>query len=167
MRKILYSREFDGRWRQKALNGTAGIYGLADPRDLIIRYVGSSECIEHRLYSHTHSTRTKARTPNANWIAGLKREGIFPVALLLQEGDFGPPQSEERHEAESEWVSILQLTGGADLNVRLTPVGHPQSKDSYGKHKFAEIHALKATNKKLLAEIHALKARIFTLEAGG
>jgi len=165
MKQIIYQREFDGRWRRKGLKGTAGIYGLADPRDMVIRYVGSSDCIEYRLYNHIHSTRPVARTPKAAWIEEMKQEGVFPVALLLQTGNFGLPQSEGRHQAESEWVLILQLTGGADLNVRLTPIEHPQSKASSGKRISVENRTLKETNKKLLAEIDVLKARIFTLEA--
>lgn len=165
MKQIIYQREFDGRWRRKGLKDTAGIYGLADPRNGVIRYVGSSDCIEHRLYSHVHSSGGNRETPKHEWIKSMRRDGVVPVAFLLQLGDFGPPQSEGRHQAESEWVAILQLTGGADLNVNLTPVGHPQSKDTYGKRMLAENRALKETNKKLLAEIDVLKARIFTLEA--
>ena len=179
MMQIIYQREFDGQWRRKGLKGTAGIYGLADPRNGVIRYVGSSGCIEHRLYSHVHSTGRNKETPKHEWVNSMRRDGVVPVAFLLQLGDFGPPQSEGRNQAESEWVAILQLTGGADLNVNLTPVGHPQSKDSphkrvvaenralkeTNKKLLAENRALKETNKKLLAEIGTLKARIFTLEA--
>lgn len=137
--------------QRRGYRGTAGIYGLADPRDLRVRYVGSSQCVERRLYAHAHSP--ERHIPRGRWILELLAAGVRPVALVLEAGDFGSPQSAQRHEAERRWIEMLQPKGGADLNVKLTPVGHTHSKDSPGKKLHAELSALRARVVELEAQI--------------
>lgn len=131
---------------------TSGIYGLVDTREPgRVRYVGSSETIEHRLYAHWHSaTGGRLVTPRSDWIRSIRAEGAEIAAVVLWEGVIGAPQSNVRHDIESDFIESLCVSGQCDLNVRLTPVGHRNSLDTTGKKLFSE-------NKQLRRELDELR----------
>lgn len=145
--------------------GTAGIYGLADPRDMRVRYIGSSDCIERRLYAHAHLSGGK-HLPRGRWLKTLAVDGVAPLALVLEEGVFGPPQSAERHAAERRWIDAYVLVGEADLNVRLTPLGHAHSKDTPGKRLHAEVVSLRKRVAELELEIIRLQKTACNTQRG-
>lgn len=141
---------------RKHVAGTSGVYVLVDPRNGAPRYVGSTQHAEHRLYSHM-SDSEKRKTPKQRWLAELKAMGRWPEMWVLEEFEVGPKQGARRHEAERRWIDVCQeLFGGADMNTRLTPVGHANSKDSSGKKLQAELVALRARVAQLEHELAAL-----------
>lgn len=58
------------------------IYGLVDPRTLLVRYVGLSVQGRRRANQHRH---TRKNTYRENWIRGLKRAGLDFVFVVLEE----------------------------------------------------------------------------------
>ena len=87
------------------------VYGLADPRDGRIRYVGQSNCPERRLVEHKSVSRQSVATRKARWLCDLMESGIEPELVILAEGD-----SSAIDEQEQTWMdSLPDLT-----NVKLT-----------------------------------------------
>ena len=150
--RIQYNREWRGRSVGKPKAGTPGIYGLVDPRDPHrIRYVGSSENIEHRLYAHCHSNNPTDRHPRGCWLRTLRADGLKPEALVLEMRDVGATGSVNRHNAEGAWIANLVAQGQADLNAKL--VSGRVSRQAL----IAENEALKAEVALLRAELAALR----------
>lgn len=156
--KIITKEQAVSYAQRKHAPGTAGVYVLVDPRTLVPRYVGSTRHAEHRLYSHMAGPGK--RTPKQRWLAELKAAGLWPELWVVEEGDFGPRQSARRHEAERRWIEICQeLFGGGDMNTALTPLGHANSKDSYGKKMRAELEMLRARVAQLERELARVRAQ--------
>ena len=134
--------------------GVCGVYSLQDPlAPEKARYVGSSKDIGYRLYSHWHSKNTmKSPTPLSAWIAELRAAGRKPFAKVLKEMPKGT-QRVDLELYERFFVDLLEC----DLNVRLTTVGHLNSKDSSGKKLHAELAALRQEVAALRAENNTLK----------
>lgn len=160
MEVITLENGISGDRRRKGERSFPGVYGLVDIREPDrIRYVGSSECVAHRLYSHWHSSNPRNKpTPRGDWLRAVRADGSQIAVVVLERGDFGKRQSAERHEAESRHISALAERGQADLNVTLTPVGHANSNDSRGKLMFAE-------NKRLKKELDELRAEFATFRS--
>lgn len=160
------------RWqRGEQRNAISGVYGLVDPRDGRVRYVGSSQDIAHRLYSHRHSSRSNRRRPCEVWLVELKNAGVQPFAIVLEECEVGAVGDPARNLKISVWVDAYDLLGEADLNVRLTPIGHVNSLDSSGKLLNAEVRALRKADElfaknsgKLFAEWQRAKQHALQLE---
>lgn len=57
------------------------IYGLVDPRDRVIRYVGKSVRPMERLANHMNE---KSRTWRTNWLRGLRAAGLRPTLIVLE-----------------------------------------------------------------------------------
>lgn len=101
-----------------------GVYGLVDPRTKKVRYIGTSTDLSYRVYSHLHSINPRSRTPKDNWVRELASIGECPKGVLLCEVPI-PKTLRGRHSLEADWISRYHLVGEADLNSRLTPIGHP------------------------------------------
>lgn len=141
--------------RHLGKRSAAGIYGLVDvERPDVVRYVGSSGNIAHRLYSHWHSPTSK-RTPVGLWLRAMRVAGCEIAALMLEACDPGPKQSHVRMAKEGAHIARLHPLGQADLNVSLVPMGHPNSEDSYAKGMRAELLALRAENEELRRRLAA------------
>lgn len=80
------------------------IYGLCDPRDGRLRYVGKSDNPEHRLRSHLSDAAYNMKT---QWLANLKHAGLIPSVVLL---DIVPMSQWQKYERS--WISAYrsQLT---------------------------------------------------------
>ena len=66
------------------------IYGLVDPRNGQLRYVGKTERTPQiRLNSHYHYAVRHKRKPTHKdkWICQLAKQGLKPLAVVLWEGD--------------------------------------------------------------------------------
>lgn len=62
------------------------IYGLVDPRNDELRYIGKSQYGQYRLASHlAPSTLKKERTHKSNWIKSLLKLGLKPLFVVLKE----------------------------------------------------------------------------------
>jgi len=72
---------------------TTFIYGLKDPLTKEIRYVGKSNNPRIRLSSHL---RDKSKTYKVNWINKLKRKGLGPELVVLEEVEYDKWQEKEK-----------------------------------------------------------------------
>ena len=89
------------------------IYGLVDPRDNKIRYVGKTKRqLNKRLYEHIFNKRT-IRTYKSNWITALKKENLNPLIIELEICD-----ENNWIEREQYWINKLDnltnLTRGGE-----------------------------------------------------
>ena len=109
---------------------TSGVYGLVDPLFGDIRYVGSSIKIERRVYAHHHNKSVSKRLLCQRWIDQMQLAGLVVRAQLLE---LVPEEQLSdrrfRNDIERKWVEHFHTIGQADLNVQLTPVGHPNGSD--------------------------------------
>lgn len=58
------------------------IYGLVDPRDMRIRYIGQTANMEQRFSGHMND---KANTRKTAWLSSLKDDGLEPRMFILDE----------------------------------------------------------------------------------
>jgi group I intron endonuclease len=61
------------------------IYGLIDPRDGQLRYIGKSTIGTRRIKSHCYKNSLKPRTLNVNWIKSLLNKGLTPDYIIIEE----------------------------------------------------------------------------------
>lgn len=69
------------------------IYGLVDPRDKRVRYVGKSLTPAKRLEAHL---KDKCNLGKALWIEELQKHNLKPEIVILDKGDEHDWQSRER-----------------------------------------------------------------------
>jgi hypothetical protein len=79
------------------------IYGLADPRDRKIRYVGHTIDLDQRTGQHLTDP---AKTPKTAWIAELAALGLRPIMVELDEVDYA-----ERFTVEYRWIYLGRQRG--------------------------------------------------------
>jgi len=89
------------------------IYGLVDPRDNTIRYVGKTKnTLPHRLKKHLYEN-PKYNTHKHNWILSLKQIGIRPVIIELEKCN-----ENNWVEREQYWIgkidNLTNLTAGGE-----------------------------------------------------
>lgn len=60
------------------------IYALIDPRDNQVRYIGKANNPEDRYKNHYNSARDKD-THKRNWINNIRKDGLRPELLILDE----------------------------------------------------------------------------------
>ena len=88
------------------------VYGLIDPPSSTIYYIGVAEDIEQRAVSHFRASDVSNLAKN-RWIAGLKRQGLEPIVVVLE-------YSEDRNvifEAETQWIQTGIRLGWPLLNI--------------------------------------------------
>jgi hypothetical protein len=83
------------------------VYGLVDPRDGSIRYVGRTGNLEGRLASHTSEGRRAVPHPHENprkceWLRELRRAGLTFGVVILERTRSGW----EHCAAEEDWIRI-------------------------------------------------------------
>jgi hypothetical protein len=87
------------------------IYGLVDPRNNIVRYVGyTKHSIEKRYREHFFPSSLKADTYKNHWLKSLLSERLKPNIIVLEEIDH-----ENRVEKEQFWIKFYKskyLTNG-------------------------------------------------------
>src|ERR1035437_1197902 len=79
------------------------IYELTDPITNQPRYVGKTNNLSYRLYSHTHK---KENTHKGNWIQSLKNKGKQPIIQVIDEVD-----EEEWKFWERRYISLYKSWG--------------------------------------------------------
>lgn len=89
------------------------IYGLVDPRTLMVRYVGLSSSGLKRALSHgkTHAL-SKDRSYKAKWIRLLQRESLNYEIAILQESELDALEDNERW-----WIRYGRLSGWPLTNM--------------------------------------------------
>lgn len=109
------------------------VYGLRDPRDRRIYYVGCTSSPQSRLIGHLEDARatrgTERATPKDRWIAELLDAGLepdmVPLDLGVGSGRSGVPEAYSARAREQIWIRRLSVRGEPLLN---RPVGWPAGK---------------------------------------
>ncbi len=92
------------------------IYGLIDPRDEAIHYVGqTSTSLKQRLIHHRSSRRTMSWMRVRVWIQSLVDAGYQPDIVLLEEVD-----ANLANEVERRWIVDLMANGHSLANTTYT-----------------------------------------------
>ena len=74
-----------GRTKSRVRASRYLIYGLLDPRDASLRYVGKTHMRrEHRLERHVESALEGASAPVSQWIRELHGVGLDPVVFVIE-----------------------------------------------------------------------------------
>lgn len=143
----------DYKWR---------IYGLKDPRNLQIRYVGVVISERARLARHIgEARRGKCKTHKCNWIRSILSDGLLPIEITLEEGC-----GDSWREAECRWIEeigkIYPLTNATAGG--LGSVGFKHSEETKEKISKAKSNPSEETRKLLghrkgikLSDDHRLK----------
>jgi hypothetical protein len=87
------------------------IYGLLDPRDGKLRYIGKANDAGKRLKTHVSDSRRR-NTAVCKWIAKLVADNLIPKVLVLEACDASLWECRERA-----WISEAYRMGGVLLNV--------------------------------------------------
>lgn len=106
------------------------IYGMYDPREGVVRYVGKTTyTLEKRLKEHT---KQSARWPSylGEWLRGLIDDGITPEIVLLEAVD-----SSNVDAAERRWIEHLTSEGVPLVN---TTYCQPHAERAIGQEANAE-----------------------------
>lgn len=125
------------------------IYGLFDPRDGELRYIGKSEAgLKRRLAEHLMPSYLATPSHKNSWIKGLLAEGVQPVGVVLQRLS----TSAELCDAERYWIAFFRaqgcrLTNMTDGGEGL--VGLAKSPETIAKMRAAKL------GRKLSAETRA------------
>lgn len=86
------------------------IYGLLDPRDGLLRYVGQTiQPLKLRLLDHCKGNYPCRKT---SWVKSLKKLGLRPRIVPL-ESEIHPSLL---NESEAAWIAIARATGATLLN---------------------------------------------------
>ena len=94
-----------------AIESVTYIYGLADPRDGRIRYIGKANDVAKRVRQHLRETRR--RYPLYRWIAELRTLGLVPTASVLATVPADAWQNTERSLIAT-YPDLLNLAEGGD-----------------------------------------------------
>jgi hypothetical protein len=99
------------------------VYGLIDPRNGMLRYVGLSTRGLKRPKSHWKPSCLKRDTTHkGNWIRQLLAAGLVPEIEILEElGDV--PVREVLDEAERHWIGYFKMIGCNLTNMALGGLG--------------------------------------------
>lgn len=60
------------------------IYGLVDPRNNQVRYIGKANNPKNRYKNHYNSARDK-NTHKRNWISNIRKDGLRPELIIIDE----------------------------------------------------------------------------------
>src|SRR3990167_2619318 len=89
---------------------TSFIYGLCDPITQQLRYVGKTNNLKKRLWTHL---RSMEKSHLYSWIKSLKNRGLTPEIFIIER-----TLSSAWREAEMFWISYFRAIG-ADLTNQL------------------------------------------------
>lgn len=98
------------------------IYGLFDPRDDQLRYIGKSTNPRKRMEAHYGQARAGSVLHSRRWLAGLLARGLRAEVVVLE----CATTTEEANDAERFWIAAMRLAC-CDL-TNLTPGGDGQPK---------------------------------------
>lgn len=87
---------------------TSYIYGLVDPIDNEIRYVGQSLEPHIRIGEHL---RDRTGSPKSVWLQALYAKSLIPLVVILETVSCDDPYYRERH-----WINRLYILGCKLLN---------------------------------------------------
>ncbi len=83
------------------------IYGLYDPRDLQLRYIGKADNPNNRLSGHIKEAKRQRRNSHLyNWMRVLLGQGLKPILVILEQCDQWDWQNAERF-----WIALAKRIG--------------------------------------------------------
>jgi group I intron endonuclease len=88
------------------------IYGLYDPRNDELRYVGKSKNPKHRLFEHINTVKNGEISSKAKWLKELIDNGYIPLVKILEKTN-----ADNWEEVEKRWIEKCRLEGLNLLNV--------------------------------------------------
>ncbi len=88
------------------MNETTFIYGLFDPRNCQLRYIGKANNLPKRLKQHIHFARHGAKSYKNTWIRSLLFEGLEPSIEALEEVSIDKWEG-----IEKEWLAECKKFG--------------------------------------------------------
>jgi hypothetical protein len=86
------------------------IYGLVDPDDGLVHYVGRTKKRHVRLEEHWRDRTTTGY--KGRWLADLEGRGLFPRMVV-----FARVAAEDARAAETEWIERMSMEGHPITNV--------------------------------------------------
>ncbi len=117
------------------MNETTFIYGLFDPRNYSLRYIGKSDNPDLRLKQHIFFATNNAETYKDNWIRSLLSEGLEPSCEILEEVSLDVWQ-----DAEQAWIADCKRFGLNLVNGTNGGDGFAGGMSSEVKAKLSESH---------------------------
>lgn len=100
------------------------IYGLIDPRDKAIRYVGKACDLKRRIWNHTVPSRLKGNCHRQNWIKELRSLSLKPIVKVLEvlEDEVNWDDVERRwiKELRSKGCDLVNTTEGGEGGATMT-----------------------------------------------
>jgi hypothetical protein len=96
---------------------TTFIYGLLDPRDMRLRYVGKSNNPKVRYRDHVTENQISHK---ASWIKGLSKLGLRPILIILDEVSRDGWEEYERAWIAAFRVQLTNTTEGGEC-PQITP----------------------------------------------
>ena len=91
-----------------------GIYGLIDPRDGCLAYVGLAFDFKKRFKNHCNLSRLRTNTRKNAWLKCLLKQGLRPRLEIIEEVFLvGNDEIDQTalDEAEIFWLAVFRLTG--------------------------------------------------------
>lgn len=123
-----------------------GVYGLTDPRNGHIRYVGMSEYIKYRYYDHCRVGSGRKGTPLGNWLKELFDIGLKPGLIILEEV---PDKKGYRlGTTERFWIEYLRMLGAELTNRFNYGLDTRYNQDWYDKYMTSKGLPLRPYKKK-------------------
>lgn len=95
------------------------VYGLFDPRNSELRYIGYSNNLKVRLQGHCSPSKLKKNNHKNNWIKSVKNTGIRPEIVILETYEI----ESDAQDAEIDLIAYYKYIG-CDLTNR-TKGGDP------------------------------------------
>lgn len=83
------------------------IYGLVDPRNRQLRYVGKSMSGMVRPKSHSYPSRMAENTHKAHWVKSVVASGFKPTIIVLEEFE----SEDGLNEAEQFYIAYFRFLG--------------------------------------------------------
>lgn len=124
------------------------IYGLKDPRDYQIKYIGKASDINKRYKQHIENYTNK-KSLKSSWVLSLLRSGLLPILEIVEICDESKWQEREQY-----WIKyykelgfdLKNMTNGGDGNT-----GLKMTDASKEKIRFANLG--KKSSKEKIAKI--------------
>ncbi len=129
------------------------IYGLIDPRNNQLRYVGMSGNPHKRFLYHCGEGANGKQTMKARWISGLLNAGLLPRWFVIEESD-----AEGWKEAEQFWIAYFKSLGSRLLNM--TSGGEGTLNFSHSEETRRKMRASQAGRKLSQEQIAKIRGRI-------
>lgn len=120
------------------------IYGLKDPRDQQIYYVGASSDPERRLIDHMSDTCNQRKR---EWLNGLKCKGLKPDLVILDTTDEENWRAQEKHWIKQGVLKHWPLTNVSDVPIHpdMAIAGHTANQIA-AKYAFPRYQERKTKN---------------------